>query len=42
MSINAHFKCKPPDSQTRQEVKADEQKTNNRAGEQVCLTETCS
>lgn len=27
ISINTSIKCKPADSQTRQEVKADEQKT---------------
>lgn len=28
ISINTSVKCKPVDSQTRQEVKADEQKNN--------------
>lgn len=28
ISINTSIKCKPVDSQTRQEVKADEQKNN--------------
>lgn len=36
---NTSIKCKPADSQTRQEVKADEQKNNStEAGEWICKT----
>lgn len=49
--INTSIKCKPVDSLTRQEVKADEQKTNNvteqmneyvKHTRRVCFTYTCS